>query len=499
MIKEEKQVKQRKVILIKEDNCSYPSISPFRPSKKYPEYPFDEISEQNNNVYDMVRNGLLMMKYDFDNFGKRNWNPLGEIIKPNDVVLIKPNLVMHENQIKENGVLCLYTQPSLIAPIIDYVVIALNGVGKIVVGDAPMQECDFESLIEKSGYKELMSFYSEKLKNTNITIELIDFRELRSRSVKGVMHSSISSTDGKVIDLKDQSEFYGESDYFFENARITNYDPNILKKHHNKERNEYYISDYVINADVIINVPKPKTHRKAGITASLKNVVGICCRKEYLPHHTNGSKLEGGDEYLNNSVIKKVLDKLSDVRNIQFQTKKSYKVAWFLKKVYNYLLKMSNLISLDSYYEGSWYGNDTISRTIVDLNKILFYSDKNGIMRKSKQRQYLIVADMIISGEGEGPVAPSPRETGMIAISEDPVCFDETILWFMGAKKEYIKTIYRARNQKGHYSLTEKDSCPIIFSNIHKWNNKCLEELSNDDKLYLKPTSGWVDAFFTNE
>ena len=40
---------------------------------------------------------------------------------------------------------------------------------------------------------------------------------------------------------------------------------------------EYCISEACLEADVIINLPKPKTHRKAGFTGALKNMIGVVC------------------------------------------------------------------------------------------------------------------------------------------------------------------------------------------------------------------------------
>ena len=67
----------------------------------YPEYPWgkDEISSIPNDVYDMLRNTLYGMGYDKANFGKCNWNPLGNVIKPGQTVLLKPNWVSHKNKV----------------------------------------------------------------------------------------------------------------------------------------------------------------------------------------------------------------------------------------------------------------------------------------------------------------------------------------------------------------------------------------------------------------
>ena len=84
----------------RKDITDYPSGKYYyNPSNKYPEYPFgDEIAGEENPVYDMVRNTLYSMGYDRDNFGKKEWNPLGDIIKKNQKILVKPNWVMHINK-----------------------------------------------------------------------------------------------------------------------------------------------------------------------------------------------------------------------------------------------------------------------------------------------------------------------------------------------------------------------------------------------------------------
>lgn len=71
------------------------------------------------------------------------------------------------------------------------------------------------------------------------------------------MHVSTinDSARGTVIDLAHDSDFFGECKRNIKNMRITNYDPSIMQRHHNEEKHEYYISDYALQADVIINIP----------------------------------------------------------------------------------------------------------------------------------------------------------------------------------------------------------------------------------------------------
>lgn len=487
----------KNIVVIKSDKYLYCKESPFRPSTKYPEYPWTELSKVNNNVYEMVRQGFYFSGYDKANWGKPCWNPLSKFINPGNTVLIKPNMVMDENHIIENGTDCLYTNPSVVAAVVDYVYIALKGEGKIIIGDAPMQECDFNKLVQTSGYDRLIEYYRSKFLKSDVLIELQDFRGLISKRVDGINHSHEVQIDSIIVDLSDNSEFYGETKETYENLRITNYDPNLLKTHHNTLHNEYCINKSVLSADVIINMPKPKTHRKAGITISMKNLIGINCRKEYLPHHTNGAKCDGGDEYLYKSVYKRALSSFLDKKNYLMQTKNHYKTVWLLNKIFGVILRICSPFSKDKFQEGNWYGNDTISKTIIDLNKILFYADKSGYMSDKIQRKYLIVADMIISGEKEGPVAPTPKKVGIIVMGEDPVCFDEAVGTLMGAKIKLINTLKRGRNPKGRFRLTSKDSQPSFISNDEILNGKTLGDLNPDDLLYFIPTSGWKKAFIS--
>ena len=53
------------------------------------------------------------------------------------------------------------------AAVLDYVILAMTdeaGIfsGSIVVGDAPLQSCDFERLVRESGYARLICYYRKK-------------------------------------------------------------------------------------------------------------------------------------------------------------------------------------------------------------------------------------------------------------------------------------------------------------------------------------------------
>ena len=477
------------VCINQKENAIYPTKNTlFRPSIAYPEYLFKEdISNKTNDVYEMIRTGFYMLGFDKENFNTPNWNPLKDKIKPGDNVLIKPNMVLHSN-ISGCGEECLYTHPSLVATIIDYALIALKGTGKIIVGDAPLQECNFEKLIDESGYRNLIDYYKKK----KIDIELVDFRNVKTYEKNRLHYLQEEEGDkGVVVQLNENSVFYGTEDEKIKNLRITNYDPRILQKHHNATKHEYNVSKYVLDADVIINMPKPKTHRKAGVTISLKNLVGINANKEYLPHHSLGSVEEGGDAYSNKNYYLSKANEILDLRN-ELVHNKDMDIASLAEKLYEVLLNKGKKISDEKYWEGSWYGNNTIWKTITDLNRILLYADKNGIIQDYKQRKLFIVGDMIVSGQKEGPLEPVPIYPKLVVLGDDPLYFDRVVCSIMGFNYKLIPSLSSPQITQCEHSISNEKEYHII-SNNKQWNNNSCEEIFEKYSVEFQPTMGWIE------
>lgn len=464
-------------------------------------YPCDDYVELNikhdklnreNKIFEMVRNCFKLLELDKQNIDTQNWNPLGEYIKPGDKVLIKPNMVLDRN-LGGFGEECLYTNPSVVSAVINYVWKALDEKGEIIVADAPVQDCIFENLIETSGYKDMINYYKEK----GLKISLRDLRGLKAIHKNGALVQEDGNTDGILVRLDKDSEHANLNDRELENIRITKYDPDELLKHHNKDKHEYLIAKEVLEADVIINMPKPKAHRKAGVTAALKNFVGANVRKEYLPHHRLGDKEHNGDEYGKSSIFLVWSSRLLDVAN-KLMKKKKYKLSILTRGVAKVLSGTDKrFISKEKNREGSWYGNDTIWRTVIDINKIVKYADKNGIMKDSEQRKIFNIGDMIVVGEKEGPLLPSPKYGGIIAMSDDIVLFDENVMTIMGFDIQKIPTIKNIKKVK-KYILTDSKTYGKIVSNNEKWNNKEISDIKKEDTLQIEPPKGWKDHIELN-
>ena len=200
-----------------------------------------------------------------------------------------------------------------------------------------------------------------------LDIKLMDFRKNQNPDLKCT-----------IVNVGKDSSLC-EVDNYEDKYAITNYDLREMHKHHNTNKHEYMIPDDILTADVIINVPKPKAHRKAGITACLKNFVGANSKKEFLPHHRNGSTKTGGDEYPEQNVFKNAE---SSLKNYSY-TKNP--IIALTRKILRFEMRITRK---DRFLEGSWYGNDTIWRTVLDINKIILYADKKGTLKDKKQKNY---------------------------------------------------------------------------------------------------------------
>jgi len=445
--------------MVADTSCSsYSNDSPFHPHIKYEEYPFgDNVSSEKNHGYEMVRRLFSSIGFDKEHYGSRRWNPLNKLIKPGDTVLLKPNFVTHYNWGFKSGLsdtLSLITHGSIIRAVLDYVVIALKGKGRIIVGDAPLQSADFAEVLKLTALKEIREFY----RSNNLDIEIIDFRlkhaQLNKKYELTNQTDAVGYKGGYIaVDLGKDS-LHNELAKDYHKMRVASYDPSEMLKHHNIDVNEYIIPKIIFEADVLINLPKLKSHIKAGLTASLKNLIGINGHKDWLPHHRKGAAEKGGDEYRSHNFFKAFYVNLEE-REWKAQNK-------YTRTFFRQIKRIPQQIALrhsgnDGIYQGGWYGNDTIWRTTLDLNRILIYSDKEGKLTESVQKKYLSIIDGIVGGEKEGPLSPTPKPCGIMLGGYNPIATDLACACYMGFKYNKIPTIN---------NLQQIDKYPIAKFNL---------------------------------
>ncbi|HUL62270.1 MAG TPA: DUF362 domain-containing protein [Methanocella sp.] len=429
------------VAIAKDETLDYCREAPFHPPERYPEYPFEDLCP-GNRVYGAVRQLLADMGLDREHFGQPSWNPLGGLIRPGDRVFIKPNLVGHKNP--AGGVECLITQGSVIRAIADYAFIALRGQGKLTIGDSPQLETDFDEVVRATGLGEIAAYYGRHGVDVGI-LNLMLVRG-RTRQIGGVAVRPLAGDPMgyRAVDLKSDSE-HTEIIADCARFRVADYDRREMIKHHNAEKNEYCISASVLDADVVISLPKLKTHAKSGMTGALKNMIGINGAKDWLPHHRAGSAESGGDEYVRTDLRKGIVVRLKEEMVLtdsllRIVPMRAVTVALILSrkvKPYN-----------DPCLQGGWHGNDTLPRTIVDLNKALLYADRDGVMRDVPQRRLFVLVDGIVAGEKEGPMTPEPRRCGVLVAGANPVEVDAACCGIMGFDYRKVPAIRHAQNAR---------------------------------------------------
>lgn len=484
------------IIISQSNKSKYPKKDfYFSPSKFYPEYPWKKetiFKKNKNEIYDLVRASLYKLGLDQKNFGNKNWNPLKNIIKPGMRVLIKPNMVMSEDLSNNDPELtAMISHPSIVKAIIDYVYIALKGEGQITIADAPLQNCNFTKLTQKVGYNKINNFYK---KNAPFPIKITDLRQYVTVCTKEGLLKPIKSLSDPLgyseVHLKKLSAHNGTKK--FKKFRITNYDHRKMQKYHNENDDIYIISNTVLKSDVIISIPKLKTHRKAGMTCALKNFVGIIGHKDCLPHHSTGSKSEGGDEYLNKNIFKKLSVKFTEILNIAMVYKRSFAFP-YLVKIIRKLTSFADKTQKDNFHEGSWYGNDTIWRTVLDLVRIAMYCNKSGKMQKKQQRKIFTLVDGIVAGEKEGPLEPTPKKTGIIIVGSNPAFVDLTASSIIGFDYKKIPTINQSFHIKNLPIANLSDINKVkIRSNNKQWNLKKPSNIRYTDSLKFIPSDGWL-------
>lgn len=340
----------------------------------------------------------------------------GHVIARGARVLVKPNLVLHENQ-GPWGVEPLVTHPSLIRAAVEEALRA--GASEVLVGDAPIQGCDFAKLLDVTG---LGAWAAELTKAEPRFKGVRDFRRTTSVFVDGVRVATENQQPEEnfvLFDLGRESLLEPVTDARG-SFRVTCYDPRLLRETHAPGRHRYLVAREILDADVVINLPKLKTHKKAGITCALKNLIGINGNKEYLPHHRVGGSTNGGDCYAGASPVKRTIERVLDRQNMT----KSPATARALHGLTVQLQRVARLAGEDPDTEGSWSGNDTIWRTCLDLNRILLYGRADATMRDEVQRRVVHVADAVVAGQGNGPLAPEPLALGLVLAGHNAVAVD---------------------------------------------------------------------------
>ena len=411
------------------------------------------------------------------------------IISPGDTVVLKPNWVLEEHQYRHGEWVQVITHPAVITAVLRKVIDNLGNRGRIIITDGPELSADFNKILSYQPLNE----WKEITEQHNITLQIIDLREELYILDKNVTIKKIKlpgDPKGKIIaNLQDEnSEFFGHiksgKGYFGGGSDIRE-----ANRAHNGHTNLYSVSRSVVEADVFINLPKLKTHKKGGITCSLKNLVGINTYRNYLPHNSIGTPAEGGDQFPS------------------YQTKSRIESAFMpfihqnilnrpmLGKFFSPVIGLGKIVfgdNQDTIRGGSWYGNDTLWRMVLDINKVFFYVNPDGTFKDglpSKMAKYISIVDGIVAGEGNGPKAPDAIMAGYIIAGLNPVSVDAVCARIMNFDCKKIPSIENSFLIK-FFPLVDfkKEDIKILF----RGKVYSISSFPSSLVVSFKPHKGWI-------
>ena len=327
-------------------------------------------------------------------------------------------------------------------------------------------------MIEETGARKVQDFYAN-FGSGDVRVELVDLRQqVVHRSPLGRAVTSFRGEEEDLcapVDLGSDSlldELYhrGEAP----KLRVLDYDCRRTQGCHGKGRHVYLVSKRILESDVIISVPKLKTHEKVGITCGIKGCVGTVAQKDCLAHHRQGPPRAGGDEYPDALAFLKPVSSLH-VAVYSRPPGSARTLLYFL----NYYSRMA-IRRFTRSLSGSWHGNDTCWRMAVDIARIVEYADRQGKLHPVKQRAHVLLTDGIIAGEGDGPLSPRPVHHGYLSFSTNVARGDYFNCLAMGFTPERLPMIRNAfttnrRARRGWMTGRPSAVCAstALLSDIH--------------------------------
>jgi uncharacterized protein (DUF362 family) len=325
------------------------------------------------NVNNAVSKLMSCLGYNFTDF-----------IKPGMTVFIKPNWVAsrwRESAPHTDTLWSVITHTAVIEAVSDLAADALNGDGRIIIGDNPSIDADFDELMRFTGICKLENKY-------DVPLEILDLRplvckDLKDYGKKSKMTAQAGDPQGNVlVNLGKKSLLHDVDPALFRGVFDERED---TVASHTGSTQLYTFSKSLYDADVYISIPKLKTHQKVGATLNLKGLVGGITEKNQLVHWRVGPPETGGDEY---------------------HDRESYEAAQTAKVT----------------HRGAHPGNDTIWRMVVDLYQAML----------KKERKYFSVIDGVIAGEGQGPFCPHSKQANTLIAGNNLLAVDIAAARYMG-------------------------------------------------------------------
>lgn len=460
----------------------------FSPSEAYPEYRLSHLATAPNPIYAMVRSLLAQAGLDAERFGDRDWNPLRSLVPEGATVFVLCNFVHHRRRRESQDdfeAKCIHG--SVLRALIDYVLIAVGPKGRVRFGNAPLQSCDWKAVQRDSGADRVAAFYAER----RLPVEARDLRLfVMERGRAGTVHEveRRDASSAVEIDLGSESlldEVTGGRAGAVR-FRVSDYDPTRTEACHRAGAHRYVIHRDVLDADVVVSLPKLKTHEKVGITCGLKGFVGAVGHKDCLAHHRYGSPRMGGDEYPTNLSFLEPLSALHEWVYKRDAAASLSSIAHSADRILRTAVRRTGAVTT-----GAWHGNDTAWRMALDLARILRYADAKGLLHVAPRRRHFCLIDGIVAGEGEGPLDPHAIRAGALILGDDVAVADRVACRLMGFDPHAIPLV-REAFRGGARPISEGAPDEAVVCRIDGADVRETELLPVAGRRFVPPR-GWRD------
>ena len=372
--------------------------------------------------------------------------------------------------------------------VLDYVRLALRGKGRITLADGPMLSSDFVAIRDRTGIDRLRDVCASG--PFGVGLEVLDLRStfLETRNDVIVRRHPLTGdpAGAVVVDLAKASLFYsfaGEGRYYG-----ADYDTDEVNAHHRGEVQQYKLSATAMSADVIIDVPKLKAHSKAGVTMALKGIVGLNSGRNWLPHRTQGTPEQGGDQFAESSWHQRL--ELALVRAFEQASLRHPHVIPALYGIAKVIGKRVFGATNATIRGGAWWGNETIWRMALDINRALMYADSKGRLHDTPVRRRFCLVDGIVAGEGEGPIYAEPKPCGVVLAGRNPVAVDVVGAELMGFSHSRIPMLVNALSLRDLPLASFGADDIEVASNVPEWQGR-LSSLRLADPYRFAAPRGW--------
>lgn len=384
-------------------------------------------------------------------------DPPDELLTPGDNVFIKPNWALEladdlpEGEDPRAGWECKITHPAIIEATARWAAKQLNGNGSITIADAPWVETPFSVIDEITGLSSLPARCAADF--PGVSFQLADFRG------KGGTTQVGDPAGYAKIALAEASEFQGVR----------------LPKAFAEAGAAYQLSRTALDADVLINLPKLKTHNKTGLAGALNNVITLLDDRAPLPMNPLAADEDDEEE-----------EEDLDDRLFSWLRRKFKHSRMFLR----FLLRSRQALNENDEppeKHESWHGNDLFWRLVLDVNTALtYYNDQSH--HRAKPLRTLHLVDAVIAGEGNGPLLPDPKPTGLLLAGTNPLAVDCTAATLMGFDWHKIRLLHNAFADRKFPLAEFQPEAITCLSENESWNGP-LAELT--DPVDFHPHDGW--------